>query len=170
MVCLLVYCNGCIKFCVFLLFFRLRSAGVPAERPDLLFSQNGGALLAHCQTEYGVQSAGHQRPAESSHHSECRPLSRWATAITQLTINAGTYSWKFMKFQFKAFLSKLLQGVMKKIIWIMFHEWKQMFLEQLTEVQSHYEILWGKNVDCEKCINVWSSNISHFQTEQLFIG
>jgi len=81
---LLIYCNSCNKSCVSLLFFRLRSAGVPAERPDLLFPQNGGALPAHCQTEYGVKSPVHQRAAQSSHHSECCPLSRWVYATKKM--------------------------------------------------------------------------------------
>ena len=49
---------------------RCRPAGVPNQRADLLFQEDGGALPTSCPPQHGVRPAGCQLPAQTPHHPE----------------------------------------------------------------------------------------------------
>ncbi|KAF0039650.1 hypothetical protein F2P81_007885, partial [Scophthalmus maximus] len=46
------------------------SAGLPNQRPDLLFQEDGGAVSGSRTQQHGVWSAGCQRPTQTPHHPE----------------------------------------------------------------------------------------------------
>lgn len=55
---------------------RCRSAGLPNQRPDLLFQEDGGALSGSCTQQHGVRPAGCQCSTQASHHPECCHIPR----------------------------------------------------------------------------------------------
>ncbi|KAJ4945817.1 hypothetical protein JOQ06_023495, partial [Pogonophryne albipinna] len=62
---------------------RCRSAGLPNQRPDMLFQENGGAVSGSRTQQHGVWSAGCQRSTQAYHHPKRCHISRVQNASQQ---------------------------------------------------------------------------------------